>query len=140
MEVIVNYKKWLYSYRDTYMFLLFIKRWFLPNYVHSFFQLWPKSSKNGVNYFKTIFSTKCLASFIIYKMYKNVVFFVHFQMLLNPCWEMASCLTNVTGLQSEQTNLETTKDFRDFRIGSFVLNISATLNGVKTILIFKLLQ
>ena len=47
-------------------------------------------------------------------------------------------LTN--GWQPGQTNLYTTKDFRDFGIGSLTLNISATLDGVKNTLIFKCLQ
>ena len=34
-----KYKRWLDGYGDTYMFLLFIKQWLLPNYVHSFFKL-----------------------------------------------------------------------------------------------------
>ena len=36
-EVIGKCKRSLEIYRDTYMFLLFIKRWVLPNYVHCFF-------------------------------------------------------------------------------------------------------
>ena len=37
MEVIVKYKRWLDSYRDTYMFFLFIKQWFFQiMYIASF--------------------------------------------------------------------------------------------------------
>ena len=43
-------------------------------------------------------------------------------------------------LQPGETNLCTTKAFSDFGTGSFTLNISATLNGVKGTLIFKFLQ
>ena len=59
-------------------------------------------------------------------------------LILVDKWQF--CHTSVTGTSTLQTNLETTKDFRDFGIGSFTLNIEATLNGVKTILMLNLLQ
>ena len=66
MEVIDNYKSWLDSYGDTYMFFFCLLS-------DGFFQIMCIASFNfNLNalegesyYFKTIITTKCLTSFII---------------------------------------------------------------------------
>ena len=59
---------------------------------------------------------------------ENVRHFIRFQMLLNSLWQMVGSLTNVIDITAWTNKVVYNKGFG---IGSFILNISATLNGVK---------
>ena len=140
MKVMVKCKRWLDSYRDTYMFFcLLIDGLFQIMCIASF-----NINLNGVEA-ESIISEQ----FSVLRDLKVSLLTRHAKM-----WDFLSVskcsLTLVDngefvspmqqGLQPGQTNLSTIKGFKNFGIGIFMLNILETVNGVKTILILKLLQ
>ena len=85
MEVIVEYKRWLDSYRDIYMLLLLIKWWLVPNYVHSSFNF----NLNGVEEDSIIskqFSVlSALQVSLLTTCEKNATLLIRLRMFFNPC-------------------------------------------------------
>ena len=51
---------------------------------------------------------------------------IRFQILLNPCWHMASCLTNVTGITAWTNKLINNKGFQ--RLWNWVFHIKHISN------------